>query len=375
MKILNITKYFYPKFGGIESRIIEVSKYFVSKGNKVFVVTSNSEKSKKKEIYNGVVISRNKILFTFLNDPFCLGEILDILRLKYDIVHVDLPDPVNSITAFFASKIKHKHLFVTYHADIEKKELNKFPLNIFLKVYNFILKKILNHAKIIFATSPNYVEESKILRNFKNKVKITPNFVDISKFSSNEIKVQEIKRKHGLKNEKVVLFAGRLVEYKGVKYLIEAFKEVEKEIDARLIIVGDGPLKDSLKKISDEKIIFAGKVDDLLPYYHLCDIFVLPSITRQEAFGMVLVEAMACSKPCITTNISGMPYVIGDSGILVEPKNVKQLKDAIIKLLRDDGLRENLGLKARKRVQNKFTSEVVLPEIYKVFVNSIHSKF
>lgn len=385
MRILNITKYFYPKFGGIESRILEVSKYFASKGDDVFVVTSNSEKSAKKEIYCGIKIFRSKILFTFLNEPVYPGEILNILKLEYDAVHVDLPDPLNSIIAYFAHKIKNKPFFVTYHADIEKKELKKFPLNIFLEIYNFILKEILKSASVIFVTSPNYAEESKILKNFKNKnkIKISPNFIDLNKFNRNEPKVEEIKRKHKLKGKKVVLFVGRLVEYKGVEYLIKAFREVEKEanaldvaLDVVLLIVGDGPLKDSLKKISREisceKIIFAGRVDDLVPYYHVCDVFVLPSITRQEAFGIVLVEAMACGKPCITTKISGMPYVLGESGLLVEPRNINELKKAIIKLLSDDNLRENLGAKAKERVKEKFTSEVVLPEIYETFIKFIN---
>lgn len=385
MKILNITKYFYPNVGGIESRNLEISRHLTGKYHKVYTLTSNHTGNLKNfEIYDGIEIIRHKILFTKFNDPFYPGEIFDILKLNYDLVHVDLPDPINSVFAFFASVLKSKPLYVTYHADIEKEELEKFPANLILNAYNLILKMVLWQARKIFVTSKEYSKSSKSLKNLKfedecthGKLVLSPNFINAQELrfdvtnKENRKKIEEIKEKSGLNNKKIILFVGRLVPYKGAKYLIEAFKKVEEEDDDTiLIIIGSGPLKEELEDLAkgSKNIKFTGRVEDLKPYYSLCDVFVLPSVSRQEAFGIALIEAMFFGKPCITTDIdSGMKYVVdyGNAGILVKPKDASGLKNEIIKLIKDDGLRKEIGEKARKRVLEKFASRVVLEKFEK----------
>jgi len=172
--VLKITKYFYPKYGGIETRNFEVSRYLAKNGFEIYVSTSKHEKNLNDfEIYEGINIRRHKILFKAFNDVFYPGIIKDIFRLNYDLVHVDLPDPVNSIFAFLASVIKNKPLIITYHADIEKEELEKFPASLILKFYNIIFKFILQRAKKIFVTSRDYAKSG---RNLKI---LCPNYVRI----------------------------------------------------------------------------------------------------------------------------------------------------------------------------------------------------
>ncbi|MDI6730793.1 MAG: glycosyltransferase, partial [Candidatus Altarchaeum sp.] len=375
MKILNITKYFYPKYGGIETRNFEISKYLSQNGFEIHVSTSkHAQNLDDFEVYGGINIRRHKILFKAFNDVFYPGIIKDIFRLDFDLVHVDLPDPVNSIFAFFASVIKNKPLIITHHADIEKEELEKFPASLILKAYNIILKFILQRAKKIFVTSKDYAKSGKNPGNFKfedesegGKLVLSPNFIDENKSNiENYDEIEKIRKNLDLENKKIILFVGRLVQYKGVEYLLKSFKEVEKNFnDVVLLIIGDGPLRKNLENLTfgSNNIKFLGKVENLNPYYALCDIFVLPSISRQEAFGLVLIEAMYFGKPCITTNIeSGMKYVVdyGDAGILVKEKNTEELKNAIENLIVNENLRKEIGKKARKRVLENFTSMVVL---------------
>jgi glycosyltransferase involved in cell wall biosynthesis len=122
-----------------------------------------------------------------------------------------------------------------------------------------------------------------------------------------------------------------------------------------------------------DNVYFAGYVsdDDLLDYYMVCDLFVLPSVTRQEAFGLVLVEAMAFGKPVISTNFSGMPYVVGDAGLLVEPRNPKALVEAINKILSDPVLSAELGRRGRRRVEELFEREVVCKKIREAYTSAI----
>jgi rhamnosyl/mannosyltransferase len=139
------------------------------------------------------------------------------------------------------------------------------------------------------------------------------------------------------------------------------------QVKARLWIAGCGPLEESLKQLAQERglgdrIKFLGQVSprNLVAYYHACDAFVLPSVTNAEMFGVVQLEAMACRKPVISTNLpTGVSWVNqdGKTGYLVSPGNVPELAQAIQKLIRNPALREEMGEAGRNRVERHFTSE------------------
>jgi rhamnosyl/mannosyltransferase len=374
MKILQITKYFYPNKGGIESNVLGISEELVKRGKRVTVLASNHPKTKRSEIYHGIKIKRSRIFFTLFRDPFHPGILIDLFQEKYDLIHLHLPDPFNSFFAWIASLLREKPLIITYHADILKERWYHKP---FTFLYNFFQNLILNHSEFILATTPNYVKESSTLKKFEKKIKIVPNFVDFEKFKkfnqkveANEIK--KIKRRYSLENKKIILFLGRLIPYKGVEYLIQAFSEVKEVMkDSILVIAGEGPLRKSLVELSrgmkDVVFIKTLKDEEVPSLFASCDVFVLPSVTRQEAFGIVLLEAMIMEKPVISTNISGMPFVVNKAGILVPPRDTQALSDAIIKILSDEKLAKKLGRKARRRVKEEFTREKVVDKIEKVY--------
>ncbi len=364
MRIAQVTKYFYPHHGGIESNILGISRGIVEKGNDVLVFTSNIPKSKRYEIFNGIKIFRARNLFTIFNAPLSPGIFIGLLRNDYDLIHVHFPDPFNSVFAWLASWIKRKPLIITYHSDIVGKRFYHLP---FIHLFGWVENRILSHAKKIIVTTPTYVDGSRALRMFRDKVVIIPNFVDERVFSP-DTDSSRVRERYGLANENVVLFLGRLVSYKGVEYLIDAFRGIKN--DPVLVIAGRGPLKKKLIKRARgiPNVRFIVPDDDEIPaLYSSCDIFVLPSITRQEAFGIALLEAMASGKPTITTTISGMPSVVGDTGILVEPKQPKDIRGAILRLLSDRELCRYLGKKARKRVEDKFTLEVVVEKMERLY--------
>ncbi|HIE34120.1 MAG TPA: glycosyltransferase [Candidatus Altiarchaeales archaeon] len=363
MRIAQVTKYFEPHHGGIESHVLGIARDLIDKGVEVLVFTSNIPECRKRENLNGIEIYRSRSFFTLSNGPFTPGIFLNLLKENYDLIHLHLPDPFCSVFALLTSLIRRKPLIVTYHADIIRERGCYKILN---SVYEIFLYFVLWRAKKIIATTPNYAQESRILRKFRKKIEIVPNFVDAKRFNP-DVDGEDILETYNLKSKGIVLFLGRLVPYKGVKYLIKAFSMVKEDLrDSALVIAGNGPLKEELKKIANEipDIIFLEIDEEKIPqYYAICDIFVLPSVTRQEAFGISLLEAMASGKPCITTNISGMPYVIGDTGILVEPRDVESMSSAIKKLLQDKKLVRELGKKARKRVEREFTLEKVIDKL------------
>jgi len=364
MRIAQVTKYFYPHPGGIESNVLGISKGVVDKGDNVLVFTSNEPRTKKYEVFEGIEIFRSMNLLTIFNAPLSPGIFLNLMRKDYDLIHVHFPDPFNSVFAWLASRIKGRPLIITYHSDIIK---DRIYHRIFRILFWFLEKIILSDAVRIIATTQAYADGSKVLKRFKSKVVVIPNFVDANEFNPG-VDSSRVREKYGLVKERVILFFGRLVPYKGVDYLIEAFKGIKKE--SMLVIAGRGPLKEKLMKLAKGKynIRFIEPEDDEIPsLYSCCDVFVLPSVTRQEAFGITLLEAMSSAKAVITTNISGMPSVVGDCGILVEPRNPKDLRGAIQKLLSDKNLRKNLGEGARKRVEKEFTLEVVVGKTLELY--------
>jgi rhamnosyl/mannosyltransferase len=192
-----------------------------------------------------------------------------------------------------------------------------------------------------------------------------------------EAQAQEIKNRYG---SRIVLFLGRLIYYKGVEYLVKAMQQV----DGKAIIVGDGPLENDLKKLAHEcgvekKVIFAGRIpqEKLAAYYHACDVFVLPSIEPSEAYGLVQLEAHACGKPVVCTDLpTGVPFVNKDgvTGKVVPPRDEHALATALNDLLGDDQLRTKLGSQAKERFNNEFTADIMVERILNVYSDVLEYK-
>ena len=168
--------------------------------------------------------------------------------------------------------------------------------------------------------------------------------------------VENLRKRFG---QRTILSVGRLVYYKGIEFLVRAMTKV----DARLVIIGDGPLRDKLEREAasngiTDRIIFLGEVDDnLVNYYHASDVFALPSCERSEAFGIVQLEAMACGIPVVNTRIdTGVPYVSldGVTGFTVAPRSSDEMAAALNRLLDNPDLRNGMGRAGRARVANEF---------------------
>jgi glycosyltransferase involved in cell wall biosynthesis len=160
---------------------------------------------------------------------------------------------------------------------------------------------------------------------------------------------------------------GRLVKQKGFEYLIRAMKG----INAQLVLFGRGPIENELKALAKKEgvdAIFITRTiteEELCDLLNISDIFVLPSL--YETFGVVVAEAMACGKPVAVSNIHGLPEVVGDAGILFEPRSVEAIRSSIEKLLADDKLRKALGKRARERAEKCFSWDNIVPQYEKFF--------
>lgn len=363
-KILQINKFYYPKIGGIE-RIVQQIAEGLNKESGFQIDVLCCDKKEELEEVNGVRVWRTKILAKVFGMPisFDFFKTFKKIRNNYQILDFHQPFPLADLALFlFPTKAK---IVVHYHSDIVRQRI----VEIFVKPFIF---NTLKKAKKIVVSNPNLIETSPILKRFQKKCVVVPFGVDISKFQNiDSSRVEEIKKKYS----KFVLFVGRLSYYKGVEYLIKAIQK----IPVNLVIIGEGPKRGKLERLVKklklkDKVFFLPfqREKNLKHFYHACFLFVLPSVYRSEAFGIVLIEAMACKKPVISTELgTGTSWVNQNNvtGFVVEPKNVEQLTRAIKKIINDIEIYQRFSENAFLRAREIFDEKKMLDKIKKVYLN------
>ena len=345
MKVLQIYKDFYPPVvGGIEGHINILANGLRRNGIDVRVLVSNTNSKMEISTYNGIEICKvpewGRIASAPINPDLPL--IMKKLSSDVDLLHFHLPNPT-SVLSFLMSGIK-KPVIATYHSDIVRQEKLYYLYKPFEKAFFRRLNKII-------ATSPKYLETSKVLSGFKQKSTIIPLGISTERFNCCDSNVVDcVKAKF---NPPLILFIGKFRYYKGLHILIDAMQYV----NATLLIIGDGDKKLQKKYLCNaniEKIKFLGELSDqeLDVYLNACDILVLPSVLRSEAFGIVLLEAMACGKAVISTELgTGTSYVNlnGETGHVISPNSSYEMSKAINILLQNDNLREKFRCKWEKK--------------------------
>jgi len=216
--------------------------------------------------------------------------------------------------------------------------------------------------------------------NYRRNVRVIPGGVDIHKFK--KVNTDDIDEKFDIKGEKVVVFAGKLTVYKGVKYLVRASKRIK----GKVLILGDGPERKNLERIvKDEKISnvkFIGHLgantDFLIKFYSRADVFVAPSVW-DEPLGLVILEAMACETPVVVTRKGGIPLAVKDglNGFFIKPRNSQDIAEKINALFGNEPLRLKMAKKAREIAVKRFSWEVIarrFENIYEKFAYFNHTK-
>ena len=360
IKITHISRYAFPHIGGIEAVISQINESLPNEDfEKEVLCCSNTEKS---AIENDTKYTRCRYLFDFAANSISPQLFFKMMFLKTDIIHFHMPVIQNVIIWFILyhlGLLKYKKMIVTYHGAIVGYDKYMKP---FWGLYRYFFKK----ADLIHVLSPNVINSDKILQMNKEKCVVIPYGVDIPK-DTDYLEKEILDFKSSFNNQKIILCLGRLARMKGIINVIKAMEFVN---NALLLIVGDGPLKKdfetyiSINKLNTKVKLF-GSIADLHKKAILInssEILVLASESKSESFGIVLLEAMKFAKPVINTNLgTGVNYVSidGETGLTVEPANVKQLAEAINKLINDDELLFKYGQNAKKRVQKIFDLEKI----------------
>lgn len=368
MRVLQLGKHYDPFVGGMETVLKEMCESMVD--HVQFQVLVANTRCRTEIEHRKVPITRAASLGKLFSCSMAPSYPLWARKFDPDLIHVHVPNPLAELSALMAKR--DVPVVAQFHSDVVRQRT-------LLKLYAPLLDAFYRRANCIVVPTPRHIEISNFVSKYREKCRVVPFGIPVSRFDLDEAgSVRVNKLRDGLPS---VLCVGRLVSYKGVEFLIRALKNLK----ARVWIIGTGPLEGSLKHLAQEtgvadRIEFLGQVSDrdLVTYYHACDVFVLPSITNAEMFGVVQLEAMACRKPVISTNLpTGVSWVNqnGKTGYIVPPGKVEELTQAIQRLLGNARLREEMGEAGRARVEENFTSSKMseaMLRVYREMLNQPH---
>lgn len=347
---------FPPHFGGVGVHIHTLSKKLVEEGHEVYVITYPHKEIKD---IDGIHVIGTK----GLNIPGVRGLMFkknakkaleNLLKEEdIDIIHGHYLFPAGAA----AVEVGKKHNIKTY---VTAHGSDMFELYKSQPWIRSTIRNVLKGADGVFAVSNALKHEivATGVVGIADKIRLSWNSVDIDRFSPKQNTA--FKDENKLTDKPVVMFVGNLIKRKNVDSLLEAKKIANS--DYYLVVVGDGPLyKNLTKKVKEENIrdvIFAGSRSDVENIIPSCDVLVLPSFS--ESFGLVLIEALACGKPVIGSDVGGITEIINDDvGLFVNPKKVSSIAKAIDTMVNDEHLRLVLSMNARNRAMD--FSEVDIP--------------
>lgn len=365
IKVLQVSKLYAPWIGGIERVIQDIAEGLNEKTDMKVLVCQPKGKGKTEE-YNGVKVTRAGSLGIFFSMPVSFDFFFKLRKMakETDIINFHVPFPLSDI-AFLLSGYKGRSV-VWWHSDIVNQKAFLFLLRPFIN-------KFLKKADTIITATEGHIESSSFLKPYREKCRIIPYGIDLKEYERQDIKNFLTDRLQNGNNKKL-LFAGRLIYYKGIDILIRAMKNVT---NAELFIIGEGRLENEMKSLANnlgigDVVHFLKPLpfDELKAAYDDCDIFVFPSVANSEAFGIVQLEAMFYGKPVINTALpTGVPYVSidGETGLTVPVSDVNALEQAINILSKDDELRERLGKNAKRRVSECFSVDRMNEELLRCY--------
>lgn len=353
MKILQIGK-FYPITGGVEKVMYDLTVGLSSRGHHCDMLCAATHgRTHTVKVAPGARIfcchTLKKVAGTMIS-PSMVRTARSICS-GYDIIHIHHPDPTACLALWYSGF--RGRVVLHWHSDIVRQ---KRLLSMYMPFQEWLIRR----ADMIVGTSPVYVEQSPHLRHARRKTCCLP--IGIEPVVPDSAGSERIRRQYG--GRKIIFSLGRLVPYKGFKYLVEAARFLPD--DYVVLIGGSGPLRADLERqIADAgltgKVWLMGRIADaeLPAYYGAATLFCLPSVQKTEAFGIVQIEAMSCGKPVVATRIpeSGVSWVNkhGVSGLNVAPDDGKALADAILQVTADAETYARFCRGAHERFQEHFT--------------------
>ncbi len=356
LKICLVSDIYYPHPGGISEHIYHLAQHLRKRGHTVKILTADYGDNKGYDhpdilrVGRAIPVPANKSTGMITIGRNLSEEIQGILdRERFDVIHMH--GPIAPTLPFLVLLHSQATNIATFHAAHE--DSTGYAL------FGPILQGYFEKLHGLIAVSP--VARDSMAKYFSGDYRIIPNGIDVERF---RLGVEPLEKFED--GSPTILFVGRLESRKGIRYLLQAFPYVwERLPKARLVVVGPGTIRTLYRYYSSsearERIVFEGLVaaKDLPRYYASCDVFCSPA-TGQESFGIVLLEAMACGKALVASDIPGYRCVVshGEDGMLVPPRSPKRLAVMLSKVLSDKALREHLGAQGRRKAEQYSWSRI-----------------
>jgi len=395
-----LTETFHPVTGGGETQALALASGFSRMGHDVCVVTRRHDKTLPKSgLLEGVRIYRVAPSGTgqLRKWALALTTLGPLIRHRNSYSYIIVSGyRILGIPAMLVSILLGKKAILKadnmgemsgeYFRDgLAKIGLrpDSFPVRVFLDLRNALLKR----CGAFIAISSPVLHELEACGVAGNTIVRIPNSVDAERFCpASEAEKHEIRQTLGIREEAfVVTYTGRLVDYKGLPLLLRVWREVHAGFgESYLLLVGSGGLdmhncETGLRNFVreqglDDCVTFVGSVGNVQRYLQASDVFVLP--TEREAFGISLIEAMACGIPVVASGVGGIPDILHDNvdGCLIPAGDFQQLRDSLDRLFGDDELRKRLGCRARDSIMQRFTQQAVIEQYLQLLGSSSAGK-
>lgn len=365
----------YPTFGGSGIVATELGKELAKKDHEIHFITYTEPVrlgELRKNIFYHEVTTSDYPLFKYTPyEQVLTSKLVDVVKFeKLDLLHVHYAIP-HASAAYMAQQILNDQNiripFITTLHGTDITLVGKDPS--FEPVINFSINK----SNMVTAVSESLKKDTNELFEVKNNIKVIPNFICINEYrlENNDF----YKKRFAPNNEKIICHISNFRKVKRIEDVLLSFEIISKEIDVKLILVGDGPERSALEKISRQSkyrnnIYFLGSLKSTKEVLNISDLFFLPSST--ESFGLSALEAMACSVPVISTKTGGIPEVVinGESGFLSKVGDIKEMSNNAIDLLSNENKLSLFKENALKQAMN-FDVKQILPRYEKIYEKCI----
>lgn len=375
---MNIGIVCYPTFGGSGVMATELGKALANKGHNIHFITYKQPvrlmDSFVPNIHFHEVAVPAYALFDFLPYENALSSTMVdvILNNDLDLLHVHYAIP-HASAAFMAQEIvKSKGGNIPFITTLHGTDITLVGRD---KTYEPVVTFSMNKSNALTAVSQDLKDQTLEHFGVEQEIQVIPNFVDLLRFQVTD--KEHFKKMLAPNGEKIIAHVSNFRKVKRVQDVIHAFNNVRKKIDAKLLMIGDGPERINMEQLCRElgtcdDIRFLGKQEKVEEILNIADVFMLPSAT--ESFGLAALEAMACGVPVISSNAGGIPEINihGETGYLAEVGDTEQLGKYTLELLSDE---EKLASFKRNALEqaNKFKIENIVP-LYEELYESVVAK-
>lgn len=368
----------YPTYGGSGVLATELGHALARRGHSVHFVTyaqpMRLDRYQDNIYYHEVETPSYPLLEFNLYTLALAGKIIDVARYeKLDVLHVHYAIP-HAISGYLAREILQGTDPVSLVTTLHGTDITLVGLE---PSFHPLVKFSLERSDAVTAVSQHLAEKTRQSFDIESPIDVIPNFVDTTVYKREPC--EALSRQLGSKDEFVLMHVSNFRPVKRVQDCVRILAEVRKNVNARLVLVGDGPERSDVERLVREldlvqHVTFLGKQSALPEILAMADVFLLPS--QQESFGLSALEAMACEVPVIATNIGGIPEVVrhGETGYVAELGDVQRMAKYCVELLTTPkklaAFREN----ARKRAVERFGIDLIVPMYEHVYARAIERR-